>query len=212
MTEQPVPHCPGDRRPLVLASSSPRRRDLLTRLGIEFTVDPSDAPEVFAPELPIEAVVSQLALAKARAVAHRHCGSLIIAADTLVALDGEVFGKPLDRADATRMLRAMSGRSHSVVSGLVALDADSMRHDWRAVETHVHFRALAEAEIEAYVSTGEPLDKAGAYGLQDLGAVFVERVEGDPYNVIGLPLVALNELLQDFGACILCRRARVALD
>jgi septum formation protein len=167
---------------------------------------------VITPELPVEAVVSQLALAKAQEVASRRRGSLIIAADTLVALDAEVFGKPLARADATRMLRAMSGRSHRVVSGLVALDADSMHHDSRVVETEVHFRALAEAEIEAYVSTGEPLDKAGAYGLQDLGAVFVERVDGDPYNVIGLPLVALNEVLQGFGACILCRRRRVARD
>jgi septum formation protein len=167
---------------------------------------------VITPELPVEAVVSQLALAKAQEVASRHRGSLIIAADTLVALDAEVFGKPLARADAMRMLRAMSGRSHRVVSGLVALDADSMHHVSRVVETEVHFRALAEAEIDAYVRTGEPLDKAGAYGLQDLGAVFVERVDGDPYNVIGLPLVALNEVLQGFGACILCRRPRVARD
>ena len=212
MISRPMPHCPGDQRPLVLASSSPRRQELLSRLGIEFTVDPSAAPEVVAPELPIDVVVSRLAFAKTRDVASQHRGALILAADTLVALDGAVFGKPVDAADARRMLGAISGRSHRVVSGIVALDASSMRHESRIVQTGVHFRALAEAEIEAYVQTGEPLDKAGAYGLQGLGAVFVERVDGDPYNVIGLPLVALNELLQGFGACILCRRPREARD
>ena len=133
-------------------------------------------------------VVSGLALAKARHVASRHRGALILAADTLVALDGAIFGKPVDAADARRMLGSNERPKPSRCQrDRGPLDANSMRHEARIVQTEVHFRALAEAEIEVYVKTGEPLDKAGAYGIQGLGAAFVERVEGDPYNVTGCP-------------------------
>ena len=154
---------------------------------------------------PIEAVVLDLALRKALDVAARHESALVIAADTLVELNGRVFGKPVDQEDAGRMLREMSGRRHRVLTGLVVLDTASMQAKTILVETSVYFREITGPEIEAYLASGEPFDKAGAYGIQGLGAVFVSRIEGDYYNVAGLPIAALNRLLDEFGCCLICR-------
>jgi len=199
------PHCPDPTRPLVLASSSPRRRDLLRNLGLRFEIASADVAEQLTSGEPIEAAVSRLAAAKANAAAPYTSDALVIAADTLVELEGRILGKPLDADDAHRMLSELSGHRHRVVTALVLLDSASGETQTRLVETFVTFRRLQPAEIDAYVATGEPLDKAGAYGMQDLGAVFVELIEGDYYNVVGLPLVALNELLTKAGGCILCR-------
>lgn len=201
-------HCSGPARLLVLASASPRRSHILHTLGLSFEVDPADVDETVAPGAMIDVVVAELSLQKAQEVASRHGGSLVIAADTLVELDGRILSKPLDAADARQMLATMSGRQHRVATGLVLLDATSGETRTRVVETLVAFRPMSRDEIEAYVATGEPLDKAGSYGIQGLGAGFVERIEGDYYNVAGLPVAALNDLLRETGCCIVCRNLR----
>ena len=192
-------HCTGEALPLVLASNSPRRRLLLESLGLSFEVDPGDVEEAIDDGADVAAVVLQLALAKAREVAPRYGRALIVAADTLVSLDGRALGKPWDAADAARMLHLLSGRDHRVFTGLVLLDARSMRFESRVVESEVWFRQLSDTEIDAYVSTEEPLDKAGSYGSQGLGSVFIDKIAGDYFNVVGLPLAALNQLLQAAG-------------
>ena len=201
-------HCSGAARDIVLASASPRRRDILRTLGLSFAVEPSEVDETVIAGVRIADVVAELALAKARDVASRHSEALVLGADTLVELDGAILGKPSSPQDARRMLGLMSGRRHRVVTGLVLLDPASDKARSRNVETLVSFRQMAPSEIDAYVATGEPLDKAGAYGIQGLGAAFVERIEGDYYNVAGLPVAALNELLAEAGCCIICRLLR----
>ena len=204
----PGRHCPGDERELVLASASPRRRELLLGLGLRFEVDAATGDEALPAGIDAAAAVTALALAKAREVASRHPTALIVAADTIVALGGRLLGKPGDADDARTMLHALSDHDHRVLTGLIVLDAASAAYESRVVETRVRFRALADTEIDAYVRTGEPLDKAGAYGIQGLGAVFVAGIEGDYSNVVGLPLAALNDLLRNAGACLICRRLR----
>jgi septum formation protein len=191
--------------PLVLASASPRRWELLRNLGVLFEVDPADVDETIAPGIAIEGIVRDLALAKARAVAPRHRDAFVVAADTLVELDGAILGKPIDAADARRMLSMLSGRTHRVLSGVVVLDTATGREGVGVEETLVTFRELNAADIDAYVATGEPLDKAGAYGEQGLGSTFVSRLDGDFYNVVGLPLQKLDELLRRFGAGLIER-------
>jgi len=140
-----------------------------------------------------------LSLNKARAAAARHAGSIIIAADTIGVLDGRILGKPLDASHARKMLAQMSGRCHRVITGFTVIDSATGKTVSRTVETKVYFRKLSRAEIVRYVETGEPLDKAGAYAIQGLGALLVERIEGDYNNVIGLPLTALVQVLRSFG-------------
>jgi len=184
---------------LVLASASPRRKELLEQIGLKFVVDPSNHEETLGNDLPPERLVMVLSLKKARAVARRHHDAIIIAADTIGVLNGRTIGKPKSAADARRILQKLSGRTHSVITGLTIIDSGSDRIITRTVETKVHFRKLTADEIDAYVKTGEPLDKAGAYGIQERGAVFVDRIEGDYFNVIGLPLCTLAETLRKFG-------------
>jgi septum formation protein len=205
-------HCTGPARELVLASASPRRRDILRTLGLGFEIDPADVDETPAPGAPIDAVVATLSLEKAREVASRHREALIIAADTLVELDGRILGKPSGPDEARRMLTAMSRRTHRVATGVVLLDGATDETRTALVETQVTFRPMSNDEIDAYVATGEPLDKAGSYGIQGLGASFVQRIDGDYYNVAGLPVAALNELLREAGCCIICRALRSASD
>lgn len=200
-----APHCSGPERALVLASASPRRRDILRTLGLSFLVDPADVDETVPGGVSVDDLVLRLARDKARTVALRHPEALIIAADTLVELDGVILSKPEGAAHAREMLHTMSGRTHRVASGLVLLDAASGEERCRIVETQVSFREMSDAEILVYVATGEPLDKAGAYGIQGLGAAFVTGIEGDYFNVAGLPVEALNDLLRESGRCLLCR-------
>ena len=181
------------RVPLVLASASPRRRDLLARIGLAFDVRPTDADETW-PDLPLGPAAEAVALRKARAA--EAPGALVLAADTVVALDGDVLGKPPSAEAARITLRRLSGRTHRVATGL------ALRHGDREATAHavtdVTFAALSDAEIDAYVATGSPLDKAGAYGIQDdVGALLVERIEGDYANVVGLPLRLLYVTLRD---------------
>lgn len=173
------------RVPLVLASALPRRRDLLARIGLTFDVRPTDADETWPKDLDLGPAAEAVALRKARAL--EVPGALVLAADTVVALDGDVLGKPPTPDDARRTLRRLSGRTHRVATGL------ALRHGDRETTAHaltsVTFGDLTDAEIAAYVATGSPLDKAGAYGIQDdLGALLVDRIDGDYTNVVGLPL------------------------
>jgi septum formation protein len=174
---------------LVLASASPRRRDLLQLLGLRFEVRPAEADETPRPDEAPAALVRRLATAKAAAVVSGTGDEVVIAADTVVEVDGATLGKPADPDDAAAMLRRLSGRTHRVLTGL------AVRHGAGAatavVVTAVSFTALTEADIAWYVATGEPLDKAGAYAIQGAGGVFVERIDGSYHNVVGLPLAEL---------------------
>ena len=181
-------------RPLILASASPRRRDLLTQIAIPHHVYPADIDESRLPnELP-EVYVRRLALEKAQAVATLHPGYLVLAADTTVVLSGEILNKPTDRADAARMLSALAGHTHHVHTGVAALSAAGERT--HVETTAVTFTAIPSAELEAYLATGDSLDKAGAYGIQGYAARWIARIEGDFFNVVGLPLVAVLRLLR----------------
>jgi septum formation protein len=188
---------------IVLASASPRRKALLEQIGLSFEVDPSGASEVIDPRADPGQEAIRLSRAKADSIASKHQDALIIAADTFGVLDGNIIGKPRDPADAAAMLRSLSGKMHLVITGYTLLDTSTGRAVSNSVVTRVYFRPLSEDEIAAYVATGEPLDKAGAYAIQGLGAVLVERIDGDYFNVMGLPLCALAENLSEFGVLVL---------
>ena len=188
--------------PLILASTSPRRKELLRQIGLDFTVDPADVDEHVLPGESPEAYAIRVALAKARVAAGRAGSGIVIAADTIVVVDGAILGKPVDAEDARRMLTALSGRQHEVVTGLAVVDAASEKYVTRISITKVWFRDLTEREIASYVATGEPLDKAGAYGIQERGALLVESIEGCYSNVVGLPLSLLGEMLRAFGVSL----------
>lgn len=181
-------------RPVVLASGSPRRRELLGQMGIEdFEVLPAQGEETAPEGLAPDALVALLALQKAREVAALRPEATVIGADTVVALDGQVLGKPSDEEEAREMLSALSGRRHQVYTGMAVLSGGQA---FTHVEcTQVEFRPLTAEEIAAYVATGESMDKAGAYGIQGRACVFIRGIQGDYYNVVGLPVCALHELL-----------------
>lgn len=188
----------ADSPEIVLASASPRRLELLDRLGVEPTVLPPDIDETPLPAEAADAYVVRLAVAKAAAVAATLTGdALVIAADTTVEIDGDILAKPLDAVDAAVMLRRLSGRRHRVFTGVAVRRGDDVRSE--VVATGVRFAALTEADIDWYVGTGEPLDKAGAYALQGAGGVFVEAVEGSVSNVVGLPLHTVVRLAAGLG-------------
>lgn len=184
---------------VVLASASPRRRELLRTLCADFGTAPSGVDETLPPGPPTEAAV-QVALRKARAVAAGlRQGVVVLGADTLVVVDGEALGKPVDSADARRMLRRLRGREHVVVTGVAVVDTATGREATDAVVSRVRMADYSDAAIEAYVASGEPLDKAGAYAIQGQGGRLVERLEGSWSNVVGLPVEATRALLAAFG-------------
>lgn len=184
---------------IILASASPRRRELLEKIGLKFEAEPSALEErVLATSDPHKLAIEN-SLAKARAIAAKHRNAIIIAADTFGVFRGKIIGKPHTPAEARKMLQTLSGKSHLVITGFTIIDIESGKTVSRSVETKVYFRKLTPEEIDAYIATGEPLDKAGAYAIQGLGAVVIDRIEGDYYNVIGLPLCALAEELKEFG-------------
>lgn len=190
----------GNDRELVLASASPRRAELVERLGIPFRVEPSRYLEQDGDRRGNPArLVEELALAKAKEVSTRLGRGFVLGADTVVVLDGAVLEKPSDPDDARRMLAMLAGRWHEVYTGLALIGADAAQARTAHERTRVKFRSLLPAEIEAYVRTGEPLDKAGAYGIQGFGAALVERVDGCYTNVVGLPLARLVSLLREGG-------------
>jgi septum formation protein len=187
---------------LILASGSPRRRELLGQLGLPFQVIVSGAPEDVPPGLDPELVAIRLAEQKARAVTAKLDDGLVLGADTIVVLDGEILGKPVDDDDAARMLRRLSGRAHRVTTGLALIDTATGDIARDAVTSVVRFRPLTEGQIAAYVASGEPHDKAGAYAIQGIGAELIACLEGCFTNVVGLPLCAVAKLLNGAGVAV----------
>ena len=185
---------------LILASASPRRRELLTQVGVSFVIEVSDVEEVLDDTLSPELQVQSLALQKAQAVAAQHKDGLVLGADTVVFDAGSLLGKPQNTEEAAEMLRSLSGKWHQVMTAVALVDANDTKHEWTSVEiTNVKFRDLTEDDIAAYVATGESMDKAGAYGIQGYGALLVERIEGCYNNVVGLPLQLVAKGLRNWG-------------
>jgi septum formation protein len=196
---------------IILASASPRRAFLLKQIGLDFQVIPSSVEEIADSHLEPQEMVLKLAKRKAQAVSREYPQAIVLGADTVVCCEGRILGKPRDREEAAEMLYFLSGRVHEVVSGVVLqrLIPESVRGE--AVTTRVKFRDLTDEQITGYIATGEPLDKAGAYGIQGLGALLVEKIEGCYFNVVGLPLSRLPDLFREFGVDLLCQRANTVL-
>jgi septum formation protein len=182
---------------VVLASSSPRRRQLLDLIGIAHEVRPANIDETMRPREAPRRHAERLAREKASAIAKRDPDLITIGADTIVVVNRKVLGKPRDPEDAARMLTLLSGREHMVITAVAVSRGRKLRS--AVEEVRVRFRRLRDDEIEAYIATGEPMDKAGAYGIQGYGATIVERIEGDYFAVMGLPVVRLIGLLRDVG-------------
>jgi len=195
---------------LVLASASPRRRELLAALGIRFLIDPSPAPEPDRkPGEPASAFVVRAARAKAGAVAARHTTGLVLGADTIVQVKSRVLGKPTCREEARQMLRSLSGRWHEVFTGICLIDSASGRSRSGHACSRVHFRRLLGAEIDWYVSTGEYRDKAGAYAIQGFASLFIDRIEGCYFNVVGFPIFTFSRVCRRLGFPWCPRSSRV---
>ena len=186
-------------RPLILASTSPRRQSLLAELGIPFTISaPKLAQETLDPALPLAEALEHLALEKARSVARDNPQTLVLGADTIVCKDGALLGKPRDAAHAAQMLRTLSGAEHQVITAVALTCGDSQQCLTRPAQSSVHCRTLREQEILDYIASREPLDKAGAYGIQGQGGKFVEKLQGPYDNVVGLPLDLVRQMLAEW--------------
>ena len=185
---------------LILASQSPRRKELLGLFHIPFIIRIADIDETMDPALPPSQEVARVSLAKASAIA-RACDDIVIAADTIVVCEGQVLGKPVDADDAFRMLRMLSGRDHQVMTGMTVLRGTQCITTTEI--TDIHFRQMSDREIWNYIRTGEPMDKAGSYGIQGGAALFAEKISGDYYNVMGLPVCRLGQILKQISPEIL---------
>lgn len=188
---------------LVLASASPRRRELMSLLGVPFEIVVSNVTEVIDKLLPPEEMVKDLALQKARAVVDNLDQGLVIGADTIVVIAANILGKPANEEEAYTMLKELSGQEHQVYTGIALVDKVSGGQEVAAEVTMVKFKELTDGEIRAYLATGEPFDKAGAYAIQGRAAVFIEGIKGDYNNVVGLPVYRLAQLLKRFNVEIL---------
>ena len=192
---------------MILASQSPRRRELLGQMGFSFTVRPAKGEELPHPELIPAQLVEELARQKALEVsAEAASDDVVVAADTVVAIDGKVLGKPHDKVHAAQMLSALSGREHTVYTGVAVKRGETLLVEHEA--TQVRFRPLTEREIDLYIKTGEPMDKAGSYGIQGCGALLVEGIRGDYFNVVGLPICRLGRMLAQVGEDALAQCAQ----
>jgi septum formation protein len=191
------------KKPIILASASPRRRELLALVGLKFIVDAGEYEEDMNTDLSPPELAKFLSRKKAEDVAGRHKNAIIIAADTFIVFQGALMGKPRDEEEARAMLKKLSGKTHSVITGYTIIDTESRKRLSRVIETRVSFKRLTMQEIDAYVRSKEPLDKAGAYAIQGLGSVIVRKIEGDYFNVIGLPLSSLADSLKRFGVAVL---------
>ncbi len=188
---------------LVLASASPRRKEILAKTGLAFRVDACESDEAMDPAVSPRALARRLSRQKAASVASRHKNSIIIAADTFIVFKGRIFGKPHTAAEAGRILRTLNGKAHSVITGFTIMDTVTKKRLTRSVETKVYFRKMAPRELDSYIRSKEPLDKAGAYAIQGLGAALIRKIEGDYHNAVGLPLSAVADALKKFGIRIL---------
>lgn len=193
---------------LVLASASPRRQELLRNAGIPFTVYPASIPELPLAEESPRACAERLAREKARAVLRQQPGQLVLGADTIVAVDSLILGKPRDEADAMRMLRLLSGRTHQVITGVCLVGTlrtgnqklEAGFEDTRSESTLVSMTTLSAEDIHSYIASGEPMDKAGAYAIQGTASRWIPRIQGDYFNVVGLPVALVQRMLQEHGA------------
>jgi septum formation protein len=181
---------------LVLASASPRRSEILSVAGFEFDIIPSKAEEI-SEGLPPEEAARANALLKAKDVFNKSSDGVVIGADTVVTIDGEILGKPKDREDAFNMLKSLSGRKHYVITGYAVISEDFETSSY--CSTEVVFRDLSDKEIYAYIDTLEPMDKAGSYAIQEKGSLFIESMNGDFFNVVGLPVSEIAEILKKLG-------------
>ena len=186
---------------IILASKSPRRKELLSMLGLNFTVQTADIDETMDPSQTPAHEVAAVSARKAAKIAQQHPDDIVVAADTIVVIDGKILGKPKDEEDAARMLRLLSGRTHTVYTGLSVSRGGARQTE--VVATEVTFRNLTDAEIRAYIKTGEPMDKAGSYGIQGYGSMFVSRLNGDYFCVMGLPVCTLAGMLRELGVQVL---------
>lgn len=188
---------------IILASTSPRRKELMEITGLPFVVVPSPYEEDMSLKMSPKELVKHLAKGKAKAVADNYQQEIIVAADTIVVLGNKVMGKPGTEAKARQMLKQLSGKAHKVITGYCIIDSASGKIVTKAVETKVYFKKLSSSEITNYIRSGEPLDRAGAYAIQGLAALFVKKIEGDFLNVVGLPIQDLAQDLKKFGIVIL---------
>ena len=188
---------------IVLASASPRRKELLEKIGLEFEVDPGNHAEQLRPTSDPHALAREISLKKASIVAGKHPDALIIAADTFIVFGDKILGKPENKTESRKMLTSLNGKSHVVITGFSIVDTKSGKTVSGSTETTVQLKELTLREIDAYVKTREPIGKAGAYAIQGIGAVIIDRIEGDYFNVVGLPLATLTEALKEFGVYVL---------
>lgn len=184
-------------QPLILASASPRRKELLNMLQLSFQIASSDVDETYDAALSPEKIVQELALRKAKSVAKQHENATVIGADTIVVYENNILGKPKNAQEAVDMLTKLSGNTHAVYTGVAIVQASKTSLFYE--KTDVTFWKLTEEEIDTYVQTGEPFDKAGAYGIQQLGATLVKKIHGDYYTVVGLPIAKTIRELKKFG-------------
>ncbi|RKY84952.1 septum formation inhibitor Maf [candidate division KSB1 bacterium] len=188
---------------LILASTSPRRKEILSKTGLGFDVVVNNYEEDMTLDMPPKELAAYLSLGKAKSVANQYPDALVIGADTIVAFKDKILGKPKSVEEAKEMLTMLSGEVNSVITGFTMIHQSSNRIITDAIESFVTFRKMSEEEIDNYIATGEPMDKAGAYAIQEKGAIFVEKIEGDFFTIIGLPLYRIAEELKQFGITIL---------
>jgi len=188
---------------IILASASPRRKELLEKIGFKFKIAVSKYKESIDPNLSPHELAQRLSLEKAKIVAKKYKNSIIIGADTFVVLDDQIIGKPKDEKDARETLRLLSNRVHSIITGFTIIDSNTGKIVSKSVETKVFMRKIKDHEISSYVNTKEPLGKAGSYAIQEKGSMFIEKIEGDFFNAVGLPIFALVKELKNFGVKVL---------
>jgi len=188
---------------LILASTSPRRKEILSKTRLDFTTEASDYEEDMTLDLPPNELVQELSLGKAKDVATKHENAIVIGADTIVVFNDKILGKPTSEQHAKEILQMLSGQENDVWTGFTIIDTKTNKTVSKAIRTRVFFRDLTEQEIDSYIATGEPMDKAGAYGIQDLASIFIEKIEGDYFNIMGFPLFAVVQTLKDFDIHVL---------
>lgn len=190
-------------KPIILASKSPRRKELLEKLGLKFQIIPSDYKEDINLKLSPLKLARFLSAKKAEAISHKYSDHIIIAADTFVLLGNTPLGKPKTKKEAAEMLKKISGKLVSVITGYTIIDTSTDKEISKAIKTKVYIKDLSNREIQGYIKTGEPLDKAGAFAVQGIGAVIIKKIDGDFFNVVGLPVFDLAETLKEFGINII---------
>lgn len=189
-------------KPIILASTSPRRKEIFAITGLKFKVVPSEFEEDLSADPNPVALVKKMSLGKALAIAHKYQNAIVIAADTIVVYKGKALGKPHTQARAKKYLRELSGKRHEIMTAFTILDTLSGKIITKCVKSEVHFRKISPREINAYVKTGEPLDRAGGYAVQGLASIFINKIVGDYFGIVGLPLRPLMEELKKFGISI----------